>query len=173
MYAERCGQSEEQIKEWMDAETWFTASETVQAGFADELIESADMAACVTADAMHIMRETYRAVPESIREKETVSPASTEAASAEAAENNPIKEGAETMEIKEITAEMLRSENAALYEQIMQSGASQERERIQDIDDLTLAGYEEMAKDAKKNGTSAMDFQKAIVRAQREKGQAF
>lgn len=37
-YAERTGASTEQIGEWMDAETWFTADEAVEAGFADEVV---------------------------------------------------------------------------------------------------------------------------------------
>lgn len=47
MYAKRTGQSEEQIKKWMDAETWFTAREAVEHGFADELVEAGEIAACV------------------------------------------------------------------------------------------------------------------------------
>ena len=37
-YAKRTGQSDEQIKKWMDAETWFTAKEALEYGFADEIL---------------------------------------------------------------------------------------------------------------------------------------
>lgn len=77
------------------------------------------------------------------------------------------------MDITNMTPEQLRSENAALYDSIMQAGGAQERQRLQDIDDLTPAGYEAMAREAKENGTSAMDYHKAIIKAQREKGQQF
>lgn len=79
------------------------------------------------------------------------------------------------MEIKDITLEQLRTENPTLHRQIMQAGAQQERERIQEIDDLTPAGeeYAEMAAQAKQDGTTAMDFHKAIVKHQRGKGQKF
>ena len=40
MYAGRTGQSEEQIKAWMDAETWFNAAEALKNGFVDEVIEA-------------------------------------------------------------------------------------------------------------------------------------
>ena len=73
------------------------------------------------------------------------------------------------MEIKDVTREQLMAENSALFEQIMHDGAAQERERLQEIDDLTPAGYEEMAAQAKQNGTSALDFHKMIVKKQREK----
>jgi len=38
-YAERTGQAPEQISEWMAAETWFTAAEAVEQGFADRVDE--------------------------------------------------------------------------------------------------------------------------------------
>ena len=52
-YAMRTGADEEQIKEWMDNETWFTAKEAVECGFADELLSAEPetaIAACVTSD---------------------------------------------------------------------------------------------------------------------------
>ena len=73
------------------------------------------------------------------------------------------------MEIKDITMQQLQAENPGLLNEAIMA----ERQRVQDIDDLTLPGYEQMAADAKRNGTSAMDFQKQIVKAQREKGPAF
>ncbi|MES2959793.1 MAG: head maturation protease, ClpP-related [Pseudomonadota bacterium] len=40
-YADRTKQAPEQIAEWMAAETWFTATEAVEHGFADRLADSA------------------------------------------------------------------------------------------------------------------------------------
>lgn len=37
VYQDKTGQSEEQLLEWMDNETWFTAKEAVEYGFADEV----------------------------------------------------------------------------------------------------------------------------------------
>ena len=77
------------------------------------------------------------------------------------------------MEPTTMTLESFQAEYPELHEQIMQAGAQQERERIQDIDDLTPVGYEEMAEKAKAEGTSAIDFHKAIVKAQKQKGKDF
>lgn len=44
-YAEKSGQSPEQITAWMDAETWFTAQEAKEAGFVDEITEGLAAAA--------------------------------------------------------------------------------------------------------------------------------
>lgn len=77
------------------------------------------------------------------------------------------------MDIKDISMDLLRAENPALLEQIRQEAISEERQRIEDIDALTLPGYEALAEDAKANGTSAMDFQRQVVQAQRQKGRDF
>lgn len=47
-YAAKTGQSPEQIGEWMDAETWFTAEQALQAGFVDEVTDRLDLAASAT-----------------------------------------------------------------------------------------------------------------------------
>lgn len=39
-FSESTGQSPDQIKEWMAAETWFTAAEAVKYGFADSIVEN-------------------------------------------------------------------------------------------------------------------------------------
>jgi ATP-dependent Clp protease protease subunit len=41
-YVRASGASAEQVKAWMDAETWFTAQEAVDAGLADSVAETAD-----------------------------------------------------------------------------------------------------------------------------------
>lgn len=77
------------------------------------------------------------------------------------------------MEIKDLTAAQLASENPQLMASIREAAMQAERERMQDIDDLTTPGYEQMAAEAKKSGMSAMDFHKTVVKAQREKGTQF
>ena len=44
-YAAKSGQDPEQIQEWMDAETWFTAAEALSAGFIDEITDTLSLAA--------------------------------------------------------------------------------------------------------------------------------
>ena len=77
------------------------------------------------------------------------------------------------MDIKDLNLETLLAENPALIEQIQQNAVSAERQRQDDIDALTLPGYEQMAADAKANGTSAMDFQRQLVAAMKQKGSTF
>ena len=183
IYARKSGQSEGDIRGWMDAETWMTAKVAQERGFVDEVLEAEPIVASVSRRMMAAMRSMYANIPEGVKEhaeeaptkgKTNVSTAKPTVAAGDATENKNLHEEEEnTMEIKDITLEQLRTENPTLHGQIMQAGAQQERERIQEIDDLTPAGYEEMAAQAKRNGTTAMDFHKQIVKAQREKGQQF
>lgn len=183
-YMKRTGQAEEQIKDWMDAETWFTADQAVEYGFADEVLEAeakgeTPAAACVTSRVMATMRNLYKAVPEQIAEKDAEPAAPTPTVSHEApvagasTETNQHEEEHDTMDIKDINVDQLRAENPALLEQIQQSAVAAERARQDEIDTLTDPGYEELAAQAKANGTSPADFVKQLVQAKKAKGAGF
>lgn len=197
-YTARTGQSEEQVKAWMDAETWFTAEDAAKYGFADEVTGKAETeempaAACVTGRVMAAMRELYQAVPEQIavREEETADETAGETGETTGettpeqttvTDGTPVagapseihhEEDHPPMEIAELTAEQLAAQNPALLAQVQQNAVQAERERLNDIDALTEPGYEEMAAQAKANGTSAMDFHKQIVAAMKQKGSNF
>lgn len=183
-YMKRTGQAEEQIKDWMDAETWFTADQAVEYGFADEVLEAeakgeTPAAACVTSRVMATMRNLYKAVPEQIAEKDAEPAAPTPTVSHEApvagasTETNQHEEEHDTMDIKDINVDQLRAENPALLEQIQQSAVAAERARQDEIDALTDPGYEELAAQAKANGTSPADFVKQLVQAKKAKGAGF
>ena len=210
-YTAKTGQSEEQVKAWMDAETWFTAEQAVEYGFADELQkaepEDMPMVACADGRAVAAMCDLYSAVPEQITRyklqeggqitageqyiegeqgQEFILPpdAAKKAAAAltqavsnaapvagDAAEINH-EEETKPMEIKDITQEQLLAENPALLEQIQQAAITADRQRQEEIDAITppVAEYQAMAEEAKKNGTSAMDFHKQLVAAMKQKG---
>lgn len=176
-YVKRTGQSEEQIKEWMDNETWFTAQEAVEYGFADEVLEAEVMNATPAA-ALAVMKNLYRTVPEQLAVKDDTEEIIEEEVSngtplaGEPAEHKCEKEEI-AMELDNLTLEQLREGNPALLEQIKQNAVDAERERLSDIDALTVPGYEDLATKAKAEGTSAMDFQKQIVAAMKQKGNDF
>lgn len=172
IYADHSGQSEDDVKAMMDEEKWMTAKEAVELGFCDSVLESAQPAACVTEEQMAAMQRMYHNVPQmTVRQNEKTNVSNTDAGSTTApvTENTSTQEEEHNMEIKDITMQQLQAENPNLLNEAIMA----ERQRVQDIDDLTLPGYEQMAAEAKKNGTSAIDFQKQIVKAQREKGSAY
>ena len=181
LYAAKCGQSDEQLKDWMDAETWFSAEEAVKYGFCDEVVDeeigdnAEPLVACVSPRAASVMRSLYNTVPDRYKQQEEQPIVSNApgASLTEPSENKQSKEEPQMPDIKDITREQLQSENPDLHSAIMSAGAEQERARIQEIDDLTMPGYEDMAAQAKASGMSAMDFHKQIIKVQKERGQQF
>lgn len=168
MYAERSGQSEEQIKAWMDAETWFTAREAVEYGFADEVLSAGTIAACAS-DTLDMCKRMYRNMPDTIMSVNTADGAATEAVT----EDTSKMEVENDMEIKDITMEQLRAENPNLYEAVMQMGAENERTRINEIDAMTDEGFEMIASEAKANGASSAEFLKMVVAERGKRKAAF
>ena len=73
------------------------------------------------------------------------------------------------MEIKDLTREDLERENPGLVQAIIQDAMKAERERVEDIKDMTVPGYEEIRDKAIKDGVSATEYNKLIVAAMREK----
>lgn len=178
MYATKTGQTEEQIKGWMDAETWFTAKEACDYGFCDELLAAEPVAACVSAHDMAVMCGIYKAVPKGISIRQDEKPAAKEVSheapvAGASTEINEHEEEITTMDIKDINMDQLRAENPALLEQIRQDAVAAERQRQEDIDALTDPGYEELAAKAKADGTSPADFVKQLVAAKKQKGTDF
>lgn len=65
-YTARTGNSASKIKDWMDAETWFTGQEALDEGFATAIVKNKtadDAKACVTVDPAF----EYRNVPAALR----------------------------------------------------------------------------------------------------------
>ena len=171
IYAERSGQTPDQVQAWMNNETWFTAKKAVEAGFVDEIGQPAAAAALADARTIAAMRAMYVNVPD---ELDAAQPDEDEGERAEHTdESESESEGEPEMEIKDITLEALRAENPALLGEIEAAAVKAERERLDEIDALTLPGYEDMAAKAKADGLSAVEFQKQIVAAQKNKGKEF
>ena len=182
IYAKKCGQSDEQIKAWMDETKWFSAQEAVDAGFCDAVTDeggnTGKAAACVSRRVMSTMRALYASVPDAISVQDdepasNISNGEPAVAAGEPTENNNHEEEETDMEIQNLTNEELLAGNPSLHASVMQAGAQAERQRIEEIDALTPVGYEQMAADAKSSGMSASDFLKGVIKAQREKGEQF
>ena len=189
-YMARTGQPEEKIKDWMDEEKWFTAEQAVEYGFADEVLKAeksneSEIAACVSDREMAAMKSLYKAVPVNIQvakkepengAEEPTTPTNNVSNGIPSGEPTEIKKENEEenpMEPKDMTMQQLQEGNPDLIAQIRESVIAEERARLDDIDALTLPGYEDMAAKAKADGTSAVDFQKNLVAAMKQKGTNF
>ena len=168
IYADRSGKSEDEIKECMNNETWFTAQEAIEAGFADEVIDGADAAACVSTQEMEVMQRMYMHIPSVIQ---PTAPCVSNAD--KASENIQANEEEKSMELKDMTPEQLMQACPELYNTVTARGAESERQRMEEIDALTPPGYAAAAAEAKRTGESAMDYYKRIVQMQHEKGEAY
>lgn len=204
IYATRTGMTAEEAMEAMKAETWYNAEEAVEAGFVDEIIdaepEDVPMVACaVDEETMALMRSCYAHAPERpVRERTGEETTSSDLAalghlplkgkasgednevsneqSAVAEHSTEIKnEGVTHMDLKNATAEQLGTENPELAAQIAQQAVAAERQRMQEIDDMTPPGeqWQALAAKAKADGTSALDYHKQVVAKQKADRQAF
>lgn len=127
--------------------------------------------ACAGGAAM--MKAMYRNTPERLlREEEAVEAVSDGLSPAEI-QKNVVEEEEEHMEWNDVTQELLRDNCPEVFQAICDEGARMERERLNEIDELTPAGYEEMAVQAKASGESAMAFYKRVIKAQKEKAQTY
>lgn len=178
MYAARTGKSTDQIKSWMDATTWFTAKEAVDNGFCDERLETEKAVASVSPKSMALMKRLYGDIPGQITEQAPEEKPEDKVGNGCPQSGKPShtdieKKEEQTMELKDLTLEQLRDENPDLLRQIQDAAVREERERLSDIDALTMPGYEDLAEKAKADGTSALDFQKQVVTAMKQKGHDF
>ena len=159
-YMTKTGQPEEKIKGWMDEEKWFTAEQAVEYGFADEVLKAeksteTPIAACVSDREMAAMKSLYKTVPGNIQVEKKVpengiekpteltNNVSNSTPSGGLPENKITNKEENPMEPKDMTLDQLKEGNPDLFAQ------------------------------AKADGTSAMEFQKQLVAAMKEKGNTF
>ena len=170
-YHGKTGLPREELIEMLDAETWFTAEEAVENGFADVVAAPLMAAACV-GDVPGVANMNgqlfdltgYRNLPSGLipkqkeREVENMGnqatkPKETATAAQNAAAATP-----------DINAE-------ALLAQGRDEGAKAERERQKALDDLAVPGMEEVIRKAKYDtGEAPEAVAVAIVKAQKEAG---
>lgn len=140
IYAEKTGLEEKKIKELMDAETWFTAEEAVELGFADELNESEPVTACLKGD--HILavagyewdlkNMSLHFPKEKLMAKDNI----TKSAVANAEPTAHVEQKADKAIL--MTAIDLKNNHPDLYQQIVKEASTKERERIKALVDIDI-----------------------------------
>jgi ATP-dependent protease ClpP protease subunit len=95
--ANRSGQTVEDVKSAMDAETWYTGAEALEAGLCDEVIETSQrLAACLDAE----VAKDYMHIPEAVNIAQTIEDVDPEPAEPDP---EPTDESHEDSTIKETT----------------------------------------------------------------------
>jgi len=173
----RSGQPEDKIKEMLEAETWLTAAEAIDLGFADRTEEALEIAASMDSGMvvlaggcggpLKLDPSRYRHLPEAFL------PAAEQGKPVKPEESKtPAPEGQEKKtEVARMTLEELKAKDPALYEEVMKAGAEGERERIRAIDGLGAVASGKLAMEAKyDNPCSAETLAMKIVQAQAAQG---
>lgn len=175
-YTARSGKSAEEIKELMRAESWYTGREAVENGFCDKLMfENVEMEP----------QDNNRVVINSVAVDLSRFAAAPERLLGQKAHNDINGPKNKNEEEKRMTLEELKTQHPelvnALKNEITGAGgtdtknaAEKERERIKQIEDCTLPGFEDLANAAKyENPISPQDFAMQIIAAQKESGKNF
>lgn len=112
-YSTKTHLSREEISEYMNKETYFTADEALKCGFITEVLEIGALNAKTG-----IGKYNYQRIPDNFFNLKK--------------DNKNIQE--EKMEIKDVTLEQLKAENPELFKAVKTEGATEERERIKKWD---------------------------------------
>jgi len=169
IYAEKTGKTAEEIKPYVDAETYFTAAEAVEFGLADEMDESATVENVMRGEVLDFNGLTVEAklfggAPDGFFKQKQ--------AEQKSAIINQAKQ-----EVKPMTLEKLKAEHPEIVEAIrneaMNEGAEKERARVKAIEEIAVAGHEELVAKAKfDEPMTAEQLAVAILKADKAKNAA-
>lgn len=174
-YALKTGKPADEIASIMAAETWYDGKQAVEAGFCDKLMfedaeTTVENGAKIVVNSVSLDLNRYPNMTISLLNRLT---ARTPGGFSNTITQNTPKRSEESMDgIKDIkTVDGLKAAFPDLTKQIEDAAVDAERKRIQDIEDVAIAGFETIVNDAKfKNPISAGDVAKAIVAEQKKQG---
>lgn len=174
-YVLKTGKDAAEVAAIMAAESWFDGKQAVDAGFCDKLMfedaeTTVENAAKIVVNSVSLDLNRYPNMPISLLNRTT---ARAHGGFSNKPTINEPKRSEENMDgIKDIkTVADLKAAFPDLTKQIEEAATAAERKRIQDIEDVTIAGYETIVADAKfKNPIAAGDVAKAILAEQKKQG---
>jgi len=178
LYIKKTGRDKEEVAGWMDATSWWTSEQAKANGFVDELADDGEKPVVENRDGILFvnsisMNLPFDKAPELVRSSLAVVQAasgSEKAVSTAAAKNSKEEKN---VEIK--TVDDLRREYPALVDQIeraaAQNAVSEERQRIQDIEEMAMPGTEAVTAEAKfTKPMSASDYAKTAMKLIKNQG---
>lgn len=174
-YVLKTGKDAAEVAAIMAAESWFDGKQAVDAGFCDKLMfedaeTTVENVAKIVVNSVSLDLNRYPNMPISLLNRTT---ARAHGGFSNKPTINEPKRSEENMDgIKDIkTVADLKAAFPDLTKQIEEAATAAERKRIQDIEDVTIAGYETIVADAKfKNPIAAGDVAKAILAEQKKQG---
>ena len=162
IYVEKTGRTVDEIKEKVNAETFFTAEEAVEFGLADEIDETTEVKN--TASGGFVMLNGLKA------DSRFFANAPKGFINAEQPKASAVQKEVHKMNLETLKAEHPDLVQAILNEAIAE-GAEQERARIQAIEDIAIVGHEDLVNAAKFDGkTTAEALAVQILKADKARG---
>lgn len=176
VYAEASGRSAEEMKRMVDAETWLTGEEAVDAGLADEVItDDTNISMSLTNDGKHLIvngvqLSTYgmRNIPKSI----PVMPINNKVSNAvPAADDKKINEGGISMDIKNIEdlkkayPELMEQARAEAFDAGKAQGVADERERLEGIESIEATIADKKLINDAKYGENPLNAEQLALKA--------
>jgi ATP-dependent Clp protease protease subunit len=172
-YKAKTSLSDEELYTLMENETWLTGKEAVEKGFADELlydnvdfqIENALNGRFLVVNNVKFAASSYKNMPQ-IHEKQHKSEPKNNAEILPKVEFSNKNQGD-----KVLTLEEFKNQHPDLFKEVVNSGVTQERERIKSIENVAMPGYADMVNKAKfETIIDAGQLSINMIQAQKDKG---
>lgn len=180
VYAEASGRSTDEMKRLVDAETWLTGQEAVDAGLADEVItDDVDVSMSLTEDGRHIIVNGVQLSTKGMHNIPAglpVMPANiTRSNAAPAADDKNSRQGDDLMEIKNLSdlkeayPELMEQARAEAFDAGKAEGVAAERERLESIESIENSIQDkDLIHDAKYGDTPLQAEQLALKALQKQ-----
>lgn len=174
-YQAKSGLDSEGIIELLDAETWLTAQEAIDYGFADQLDPAMQVAASANRDTMIVngMPVSLSRYDHADKMASMLPEKPSNSTGISAGDSNE-----EQKETKPMDLEKLKAEHPDLYKAVLAegegAGVEKERARIKAIEEMAMKGHEKLTAAAKfDTGVTAEAFAMEVIKAEKAKGSKF
>lgn len=176
-YIAKTGKTEEELKQMMDAETWMNAQQALEHGFVDDIMFAEEVPITASSTDVNANGLLPKEVIDKMRNLLATDPnilVKNNASTGVSSEQNQEPEAKGANEIMDLNE--LQAKHPELVEQIKNTAAHEavvaERKRIQEIENLTPPGMEELANKAKfETGVTAEQLAIEVLKAQKEQTQ--
>lgn len=162
-YRSKTSKTTEELLQMMNRTTWMTASEAKENGFIDAIMFENELDAVASVEHPSLVEGVIpKNVLDQLRQQLKIDPTNSTMNSITQNEG-----GSKKMDLN-----TLKNEHPELFNQIVNEAVRNERKRIQDIENISQPGTEEIVSKAKfETGASAADTAMEILKAQKEQTQ--
>lgn len=178
LYCRKTGKSKDDVTALMDATSWWTGTQAKDNGFVDEIITPQNANVVENRSGILFvngidMKMPFDKAPTFVQNSLTAAPAAKSCVDKTGTEKPEIK-NKEVTNMEPKTVDELRAAFPDLVNQVEQAATNVERQRIRDIEEMTLTGSEDFANEAKfTKPMSASDYAIAVAKNAKNKGNSY